>query len=76
MEEKADADILLGFAKLFAKHLGKKHEVIVVHPDQVAILDIVDDSLGEEPVDFLVGGPGGLVESDLTGVVVKKRPEN
>lgn len=47
-----------------------------MHPNQVAILDFLGDGLGEQAIGFLVGLPGGLVESDLTGVVVEQRPED
>lgn len=74
MEEEADADVLLGVANLLAEHLGEEHEVVVVDPDEVAVLDVFDDGLGEEAVDFLVGAPGGLVEGDLTGMIVEEGP--
>jgi hypothetical protein len=50
--------------------------VVVVHPDQIAILYVLHDCLGEEAVYLSVGGPGRLVEGDLTGVVVEERPED
>lgn len=45
-------------------------------PDQIAVLDILDDGLCKETVDFLVGNPSGFVECDFTGVVVEKRPKD
>jgi len=42
-----------------------------MHPNQVAILDFLGDRLGEQAIRFLVGFPGGLIEGDLTGVVVE-----
>lgn len=50
--------------------------MIVVNPDQIAILNVLDDSLGKQTVNFAVSGPSALVESDFTRVVVEKRPEN
>jgi hypothetical protein len=50
--------------------------VVVVDPDEIAILDILDDCLGKKMVDFLVCGPRGLVERDLTGMVVEEGPED
>ena len=76
MEEEADLDVLLGVADEFAQHLGEQHQVVVVDPDHVVVLYIGGDSLGKEGVDFVVGGPGGLVEGDLTGVVVEEGPED
>ena len=76
MEEEANLDVLFCRANHFAKHLRKEHQVVVVDPDEIAILDILDDCLGEKMVDFLVCGPRGLVERDLTGMVVKEGPED
>jgi len=50
--------------------------VVVVDPDHVAILHVLDDRLGEQPVHLLVGGPGRLVEGNLAGVVVEERPQD
>lgn len=47
VEEKANLDILLGIANLLAQHLGQQHQVVVVNPDQVAILHVLGDLLGE-----------------------------
>lgn len=46
-----------------------------MHPDQISILDFFGNSLGEQAVGFFVGAPCGLVEGDLTGVVVEERPK-
>lgn len=45
-------------------------------PNKIAVLNVVDDGLGEKAVDFLVGSPGGLVKGDLTRVVMEERPKN
>jgi hypothetical protein len=71
VEEEANLDVLLAVANLFAKHLGKQHQVIVVDPDHISVLNIADDRFGEEPVYLAVCAPGRLVEGDLTGVVVE-----
>lgn len=76
VEEEADADVLAGVCDLGAEHLGEQHEVVIVDPDEVTVLDIVDDGLREEAVHFLVGCPSGLVEGDLAWVVVEERPQN
>ena len=76
MKEEANLDVLLGVADLLAKHLGKQHQVIIVDPDHISVLDILDNLLCEQAVDLAVSSPGGLVEGDLTGVVVEERPED
>lgn len=50
--------------------------MVIVDPDQIAILDIFDDGLGEKAVDLLVCGPSRLVEGNLTGVIMEEGPEN
>lgn len=76
VEEEANLDVLLGVANLLAQHLGQQHQVVVVHPDEVAILHVLGHLLGEEAVDVAVRGPRGLVERDLAGVVVEEGPED
>lgn len=48
--------------------------MVIVDPDEIAVLHVLDNSLGEEAIDLLVSSPGGLVKGDLTGVVVEERP--
>lgn len=76
VQEEADLHILSARANLLAEHLRQQHQVVVVDPDEVSVLYLLGDGLGEETVRFLVGFPGGLVERDLAGVVVKERPQD
>lgn len=76
VQEEANLDILLTVANLLAQHLGQQHEVIIMHPDQITVLDLLRNRLGEQPIRLLVCFPCGLVECDLTGVVVEQRPED
>jgi hypothetical protein len=48
--------------------------VVVVDPDKIAVLHILDDGLCKEAVDFLVRRPRRFVKGDFTGVVVEERP--
>lgn len=74
VEEESELDVALGVADLFAKHSGQKHEMVVVDPDQIVVLYILCDLLCKQTVGLLVGIPCGLVEGDLTGVVVEEGP--
>jgi len=76
MEEEANLDILFRFTDLLTEHLREEHQMVVMNPNKVTILHVLDNGLGEEAVDFLICGPGGLVECDLTRVVMEKRPED
>lgn len=76
MEEEADLDILLAIADLLTQHLREEHQVIIMHPDQVAILNFLRNRFGEKTVGLLVCFPGGLVKGNLTGMVMEEGPEN
>ena len=71
VQEESDLDILLTVADLLTQHLRQQHQMVVVDPDQIAVLDFLCNSLGEKTVCLLVCLPGGLVKSNLTGVVVE-----
>lgn len=74
VKEEADLNILLAVTDLLAQHLGEQHQVVVVHPDHVTVLNILDDCLGEEAVHLSIRAPGGFVEGNLTGMVVEEWP--
>ena len=76
VQEEANLDILLGIAELLAQHGGHEHQVVVVHPDHVVVLYVLCDGLCEQAVCLGVGVPSGLVEGNLTGVVVEERPHD
>lgn len=76
VQEEANLDVLLGVAKLFSQHRRHEHQVVIVYPDHVVILYVLGDSLCEQTVGFGVCIPSGLVEGDLTGVVVEERPHD
>ena len=48
----------------------------IMHPNDVAILQVLDDFLGEYAVGSRVGIPCVFVEGDLARVVVEQRPQN
>jgi hypothetical protein len=48
--------------------------MVIVDPDQITILDILDDSLGEQAIDFAISTPCGLIKGDFTRVIVEERP--
>jgi F420-0:gamma-glutamyl ligase len=74
VEEEANLDVLLAVADLLAQHLREQHQVVVVDPDHISVLDVANDRLGKEAVDLAVCAPCRLVERDLTGMVVEERP--
>jgi len=50
--------------------------MVIMDPHHVVVLDIRGNRFREQAVGFGVGIPCGLVECNLTGVVVEKRPED
>jgi hypothetical protein len=76
VEEEADLDVLLGVANLLTQHLWHEHEMVVVDPYHVVVLHVLCDCLCEQAVGFAICLPCGLVESDLTGVVMEQWPHN
>jgi hypothetical protein len=76
VEEETNLDVLFRVANLLTKHLGEQHQMIIMNPDQISVLNILDDGFCKKAVDFLVCCPGRLVEGNLTGVIMEKRPED
>lgn len=76
VQEEANLHVFLCVSKLFAKHCWQQHQVVVVHPDQVVVLDIFGNCLCEQAIGFCVCLPCGLVEGDLSRVVVEEWPED
>lgn len=76
VKEEADLDVLLGVTNLLAQHGRHEHQVVVVDPDHIVVLDVLCNSLREQAVGLGVSFPGRLVKGDLSGVVVEKRPHD
>jgi hypothetical protein len=57
VEEEPNLDVLLAVTNLLSEHFGQQHQVIIVDPDHISVLDISDDCFGEEPVDLAICGP-------------------
>lgn len=76
MQEETNLDILLGVSDFLPQHLWKKHQMIVMDPDQVAILDFFRDRLSEKAVRLFVRLPRGFIEGNFAGVIVEQRPKD
>lgn len=74
MQEESNLDILLGVADFLPEHFWKKHQMIIMDPDQVTILNFFGNRFGEKAVCLFVCLPGRFIEGDFTGVIVEKRP--
>lgn len=73
MEEKADLDVFLVLESL-SEQLGQQHQMVIMNPDEIAILYVLQNSLSEKLVDFLVCCPCTLVKGNLTRVIVEQGP--
>jgi hypothetical protein len=74
VQEETNLDLFVRLCDFLTEHLREEHEVVVVDPDEITVLYVLDDRLGKEVVYFLVCGPGGLVKGDFAGMVVEERP--
>lgn len=77
MQEESNADIVLAQGcKFLAENLRKKHEVVVVDPDQVPFPGLMGDSLREQTVRLTIRIPGSFVENNFTRMVMQERPQD
>ena len=76
VEEEADFDIVLSVPNLLSKHFWEQHQVIVVYPNKVTILNFLRDSFGEQAVGFFVCVPCRFIKRDFSGVVMKEWPKD
>ena len=79
MKEEADPDIL-GWRVLdverFANQLWKKHQVIVLHPEHIVVLQTGGDGIGKDLVGLAISIPGRLVKVDSLRMVMEEWPQN
>lgn len=79
VEEETDLDVLDGVLhlfNLFSQELWEQHQVVIVNPNGISLLDNVDDGLCELTVCLDVCFPVRFVKADLVWMVVEERPEN
>ena len=76
VEEKPDFDVVLSVPNLLSKHFWEQHQVIVVYPNKVTILNFLRDSFGEQAVGYFICVPCRFIERDFSGVVMKEWPKD
>jgi hypothetical protein len=57
VEEEANLDVLFGRANFLSQHCGQKHEMVVMHPNEISILYILCHCLSKQTIDFLICFP-------------------
>jgi hypothetical protein len=74
MQDEANLEVGHALTTHLADHGWQEHEMIVVHPNGVTILEVLCNNLSE----YLIGGcvciPGVFVEGDLAWVIVEEWP--
>lgn len=73
MQEKADPDGLVA-AYFVPQHFWEQHQMVIVDPNEIAVLDVSCDRLGELPINSFICLPAVLGEGNLPWVVVEKWP--
>lgn len=75
VQEEPYADVpLIQQSELFAQKLRHQHQMVVVHPDQIAVSSLVGNGSCEQAIDLKIRIPRALVEHNLSWVVVKQGP--
>jgi hypothetical protein len=76
VKEESDLHVCLSLANFFSQHGWKKHQMVIVNPHEVTVLNFFCNNFGEEPVRFLICVPCRLIESNLSGVIVEQGPQD
>ena len=79
MQEEANLDILhrlLHPLDLPPQHGWEEHKMVVMNPDEVVILQGLDNGLCKVAIGFLIGIPVRFIEQNFARVVVEERPQD
>lgn len=76
MQEEADLDVLLLAPYFLPQQSWEQHEMVIVYPDQIAILHILGNGLREEFVRLSVRVPGIFRKRYLARMIMEQWPEN
>lgn len=71
VQEEANPDVLNRCSDLLSQHRREKHEVIVVDPDEVAVLDRFSYSFRKQSVRITIRDPCVLIEANFSGMVME-----
>lgn len=75
MQEPAGGDVDMHLLGPLSQHEWQQHEVVVMHPDVIAVLEVRHDGICKGLVRFTVRKHGVVVEADLIELVVEQRPD-
>ena len=75
VQKESDSDALVHLGSFFAEHDWKNEEVIIMDPDEISVSTVGCKPGCKELIDFLVGFPVVLLESEAS-LIVEKRPKS
>ncbi len=73
VKEESNANLL---GNLLSEQRRKKHQVVIVHPDDIAVLRNLSHGVGKSHISSLIRGPGGFIKVNFAWMVVEERPQN
>lgn len=75
VEKPTNADFEVQGCGPLPKHEWEQHEMVVVHPDLIAVLEVARHGVCESLVRFAIGSHVAVVERHLVGLVVEQWPD-
>jgi len=76
MQEEANLHILNSITHSLPEHGWEEHEMVVVYPDQIVILQCLCDSFSEQLIRISVRYPRAFVEANLARMVMEQGPQD
>jgi hypothetical protein len=76
VQEEAKFDILLLGSNQISQQGREQHQVVVMNPDHIVVLDIGGNGFGKKPVGFLICVPSFVVKGDFARMIMKQWPQN
>src|ERR1700751_376272 len=71
MQEKSNFEV----GSRSSQHRGEKHELVIMHPDQIALVHGLEHLFSEGPVYVLVMLPPGRFVTQIVGQVMQQWPD-
>lgn len=76
MQEETNLYVFPRIPDLSSQHGRQEHEVVVVHPNHVSVLNVRSHCFGKEQIGLIECIVCLFVKGDLSRVVVEERPED
>ena len=74
MQVESNFQILDSVAHSLPEHSWEEHEMVVVYPDQIAVLHCLCDAFSEQLIRISVRYPRVFVEANLARMVMEQGP--